>query len=425
MYQKIKNYLRNLWEENKDEDISDRYMVAILLVFICFLTVQTIIVLFLQINLANTLITFSTLLLFIGFYVFFRIERYKQMTKMLFVLASHISVFIFWITSEGLFGAITSFLPIVIFIVVSVLPLRYSTRGLVLTFFMISLLFGIDIYFPSWIMEYESIAAKRTDIIIGVLFSCSLTAFSFLYLKQQYESKETELKNQFERQKKLNEELDNFVYRTSHDLRAPISSTLGLISLIQMSDNLAEIKNYVNLQEKSMHKMDAFIIEILNYSRNSRMEVIYDNISFQEVYDNALQQVAHTKSSHKLKTNLEYDETYLYSSDRLRIQIIFNNIISNAFRYFDEKKPDSFLNVKIRHTKSDIIIEFEDNGIGIAPTSLPKIFDMFYRAHKHSVGSGVGLYIVKQSVEKIGGKIVCISEENVGTTFRVSLPNKQ
>jgi signal transduction histidine kinase len=424
MYQKVKKQIQQLLPTNKDEDIGDRYMFTIISVLIAFLSLQGIIVLFIEINLANTAVTFLTLLVFIAFLRLFKTERFKQISKILFIVASHIAMAFFWISSEGLFGAMTSFVPIVIFIVVSILPLKNSIKGLFFTFFLIFTLIIIDLYFPTWIVHYESLEAKRVDIIIGVLFTSILTGFSFLYLKQQYESKEIELKNQFERQKKLNEELDNFVYRTSHDLRAPISSTLGLISLIQMSDDLAEIKSYVALQEKSMHKMDAFIIEILNYSRNSRMEVMREEVSFQEIYDNALSQVAHIPTFHKLKTTLVFDEKYSYFSDKLRLQILFNNIISNAFRYFDEKKENSFLAVEITHTDSEINIEFKDNGIGIDSVSVPKIFDMFYRAHRYSVGSGVGLYIVKQSVEKMGGTIVCKSAENMGTTFRVSLPNK-
>lgn len=423
MYQKIKTYIYKFYEA--EEDISDRYMMAMLSVLILFLITQIIFVSFIEINIGNTIITIVTICLFLGFLALFKIHRYRLLSKVLFVLTAHICVFFFWITSEGLMGAITSTLPIVIFIVVSIIPLKYSSYSLAFTFLFILFLFSIDFYLPKWIVPYESLLAKEIDIITGVLFACLVTAFSFLYLKKQYQSKVEELKNQFESQKKLNEELDNFVYRTSHDLRAPISSTLGLISLIQMTDNLAEIRTYVELQEKSMQKMDSFIIEILNYSRNSRMEILSENVNFQEIYDNSLQQIAHTKSSKKLETALEYDPNYVYLSDKLRLQIIFNNIISNAFRYLDAKKIHSFLTVQISHTQAEIIIEFKDNGLGIPSASIPKIFDMFYRAHKYSQGSGVGLYIVRQSVEKLGGKIYCTSAENIGTTFKVVLPNKR
>lgn len=222
---------------------------------------------------------------------------------------------------------------------------------------------------------------------------------------------------------KANAELDNFVYRVSHDLRAPITSSLGL-SRIALSENSVDtLHRYARLQEKSLEKLDRFIKDILDYSRNSRMEVAPQVISLKEIVDNLLEQLNKTPENQRIRVNLDVKQQCPFYSDKLRIEIILNNIISNAFKFQNPYHENPYVNIHcdIDHKRGFFIIE--DNGIGIAPEHQQKVFDMFYRATALQAGSGIGLYIVKDCVKKMKGRIRLESKVNEGSRFTIILPN--
>src|SRR5690606_6630161 len=102
-----------------------------------------------------------------------------------------------------------------------------------------------------------------------------------------------------------------------------------------------------------------------------------------------------------------------------------NNLISNAIRYHNSKSEKAFVEIASEIKDNNTEIRIADNGIGIAPEHHDKIFDMFFRVSKKSVGSGLGLYIVKETVEKLNGAITIDSEINKGTTFTISIPNNK
>lgn len=421
MYEKIKHIIGDFCNI-AEKEISDRYMLVTLYVFIFFIFTQVIGNLFITINLANSIITLLTLLILITFWFLFQRKKYRFLSKILFVGVTHILIFIFWITSNGLFGAIPTLIPILAFIIVAIMPQQYAWNTLLFSLVFCTALILFDIIFPNYITPYDSIFAQKVDVIVGMYFTLLFVSFSFMYLKKQYHAAESALKKQYDTQKKLNEELDHFVYRTSHDLRAPMSSTLGLITLIRMAKSHEEVLRYVDLQEKSLLKMDGFIHDILDYSQNNRVEIMYEKIDFRDLYENCLETLQEENTPNIVQTQLIFDANKTYILDKPRLKIIFKSLISNAFRYYDAQKETSFLNIKIKEDSHFITLAFEDNGIGIPKECIPHIFNMFYRAHKSSVGSGIGLYIVKQSVEKLGGSIVCISQEHIGTTFVITFP---
>lgn len=239
--------------------------------------------------------------------------------------------------------------------------------------------------------------------------------------EQELRYKNTELE-------KINKELDSFVYSASHDLRAPLKSVLGLVNLTKMDyeiNNFESIYEYSTLIEKSINKLDDTLQKIINYSANARSEMIYEAINFEtminDIYDTLMYIPRFSKISKR--THIKKD-TESFLSDAGRIIIIFNNLISNAIKYSNPYIDDSFIQINIVINEVEAVIEFEDNGIGINENYLDKIFNMFYRATEKSDGSGLGLYIVKEVIDKLQGSIEVTSEINVGTKFTIHLPNR-
>lgn len=223
--------------------------------------------------------------------------------------------------------------------------------------------------------------------------------------------------------KKLNEELDNFVYRVSHDLRAPNSSILGLIDIIlHQEEDQEKIKELLLLIRKSLKKQDDFIKDILNYSKNSRLKVKVEPINFQEMLEGIFSQLLNTYAAEHISQNIEINQDVVFATDKIRLNIILSNLISNAIKY-TRPQVAAKVNVAVKVTKEEALITIEDNGIGIEKQHQPKVFEMFYRATDQKPGSGLGLYIVSEAVKKLDGELSLESEAGEGTRVHVKVPN--
>jgi PAS domain S-box-containing protein len=224
--------------------------------------------------------------------------------------------------------------------------------------------------------------------------------------------------------KKTNMELDKFVYSTSHDLRAPLSSMLGIIELSLEEKLKPKLLMHLNMLKESIEKLDNFIGDILDYSRNARLHVDKEEIDFQELIDDVTGNLKYMGDVHR-QTQIAIDITQdiPFLSDKYRLTVILNNLISNAFRYQNVKAQSPLVNIFVDASKNEAIIKVQDNGIGISKEFHDKIFDMFYRISSESNGSGLGLYIVKETVDKLRGCIELQSEPGKGSTFSIHIPN--
>lgn len=237
----------------------------------------------------------------------------------------------------------------------------------------------------------------------------------------ELEKMHEELQQTHEELQKTNEELDRFVYSVSHDLRAPITSVMGLLDLC--ANDKANIDTYLGLQRKSIHKLDAFIQDILHYARNSRLEVAPMPLDFEKIIREIFESQSYAESALDMELTLNVQGNSVIYSDEFRLNIIISNIISNAIRYRKKGINNAFIHFEILLSPDEVRIEVSDNGIGIEAKHLGHIFQMFYRANKKSVGSGLGLYIVKEAITKLKGRVEAQSLEGKGTTFILTIPN--
>jgi PAS domain S-box-containing protein len=232
----------------------------------------------------------------------------------------------------------------------------------------------------------------------------------------------TERKKVEEELKVRNTELDNFVYKVSHDLRAPLSSILGLVNLSQMPNNDDNPHMYIDLIGQKVEQLDHFINDVLSHSKNLKMDVKVAKVNFRSIIDQTFTNLNYMKGAGEIKKVIVIDSADFYS-DPWRIAEVFRNLISNAIKYRNLHLKEPVIEIRISIGANKCNIEFRDNGIGIDPVNLDHIFDMFYRASEQSEGSGLGLYIVKNAIDKMGGEVTVESEIGKGTTFKISLPN--
>ncbi len=272
------------------------------------------------------------------------------------------------------------------------------------------------------IIENHELEVKRWD---GALLWVSLSAcyyaeegFLECVLKDISETK----KNLLELQK-VNFELDNFVYHASHDLRSPLRSILGLINILRIETNEKAKQNVVDMIEGSIKRLDNLVMDLLSMSRNNRVNDPHVSISFINEIHYSFTNFYHVADTKNLEITTIVRQPCPFVSDGTRIRIILNNLISNAIKYRSYSRECSFIRMEVVVNEKEAVMIIEDNGEGISESKLDSIFDMFFRASENSEGSGLGLYIVKNVLEKLNGTIKVESKEDAGTKFTVRVPN--
>ena len=234
--------------------------------------------------------------------------------------------------------------------------------------------------------------------------------------EQAYKKQNIELK-------KTNRELDQFVYKTAHDLRAPLTNLIGLIGLMRAEDNKELLNSYFDLQEKSIEKLDKFIKQITTHTKNARLEVLAQEINIKSLINDVLKEHYFVENSDKISKIVNVPKDFIFTSDLERLRGILNNLISNAIKFCDLKKDNPNIEITVSAINSKIHICVKDNGVGIATDQKAKVFDMFHRAHKSADGSGLGLYIVKESLNRLNGQVILNSNEGEFTQIDLFLPD--
>jgi signal transduction histidine kinase len=213
------------------------------------------------------------------------------------------------------------------------------------------------------------------------------------------------------------------VYRASHDLKAPLNSLMGLISLVEKETQEAAVISYIRMMNKSVVKLDTFIRDLADFSRNARLEMEHSLIDWKSLLDETLENLQFADNSDQIQKNIHIRIDTPFYSDPVRIGIVFNNLISNAIKYQNLHRKDSKVDITVTKTREGAAIAIADNGIGIAREHQPKVYNLFFRASIQSYGSGMGMYIVKNAIDRLRGNILLESEEGVGSTFTVLLPD--
>ncbi|HTH54755.1 MAG TPA: HAMP domain-containing sensor histidine kinase [Cyclobacteriaceae bacterium] len=304
---------------------------------------------------------------------------------------------------------------------------NYQLRSIAVLLSILSFaLFSFSVFIPFSLLPYrdysESYIRLNAIINFGLAFPVSLMTVYLLISITHYNS--TQLIESNQQLKKLNEELDRFVYSTSHDLRAPLLSVLGLLNIAEGYKDKEELQQYHRLMQSRVRALDKFIKDITDYSRNNRLEITSECVDIAIMADEIWESLRHSDDAKGIEFINELPKDLAVMNDGKRLRTVLSNLIANAIRYHDQRKEKKYIKIYHHSTDASFSLHIEDNGQGIAPEVHSKIFDMFYRGNELSQGSGLGLYIVKETLEKLSGTIQLSSIPKEGSTFSISVPNR-
>lgn len=234
-----------------------------------------------------------------------------------------------------------------------------------------------------------------------------------------YRSK-IDLRNKVKELEKTNDELNRFIYSISHELRAPLVSVIGIVNLVKMEGLYNSSGEYWELVESCSNKLDYYIQKTLQYYKNNKNISDASEINFKKLVDEIIEVYAYTNK--ETQFNIHINQPHQFTGDTFRIEVILGNLISNAIKYQKESEQEKVVDISIEVTPFSAEISITDNGLGILNEHLEKIFTQFFKT-KNNQGSGLGLFIVKEALNKIDGKISVSSSLNHGTTFKITIPN--
>ncbi len=219
-----------------------------------------------------------------------------------------------------------------------------------------------------------------------------------------------------------NFELDSFVYRASHDLKAPLNSLMGLIEIVREQEQAPNIITYLDLMDRSVVKLDTFIKNLTEFSQINRMQLSKDEVDLKEMVNEIFESLKYMDEGKKITKKVIHPGKTKFIGDRFHLEVVVANLISNALKYHDHQKEAPFVEVEVEFGFQMVEILVRDNGIGIPAEFQDRLFELFFRASNQSFGSGLGLYILRNAVDKLNGTIELESKEGVGSTFKVTIP---
>jgi two-component system, sensor histidine kinase len=282
----------------------------------------------------------------------------------------------------------------------------------------------ILVYFLPRFFIYDPESPIHSNDLGKFLFAAnSMFVFAVLASRVISDLRDTQtiLQEQFNELKRTNQELDKFVYSISHDLTAPLKSILGLVAISEFTNDPKDLKDCLGKVEKSVHKLEGFIDQSLDYSRNNRQFVLKQPVDIRKICTEIIDDLKEAPLAPTVDFRFDLKEDVVYQ-DTARLRIVLKNLLSNAVKF---QKVDAFhrpyVKISSWKTHGKVFIEIEDNGEGIHGTEQGKIFDMFHRANARSQGSGLGLYIAKETVAVMQGSIRVESYYGIGSKFTIVL----
>ena len=269
--------------------------------------------------------------------------------------------------------------------------------------------------------------------VLGVVYF-----FAFKYRKQKVWLKEVnkrlkeaqveltgslrELKNKKAQIEDHNQQLEVFVYKASHDIKGPLRSIMGLtqIGLNDVKDSVAV--EYFQHIYKCTRRLDNLLMDLLKLTKVKQAEVENQEIELHAMMQEILQSFSNSRHFDLVKVEVDIQEGIQLVSDEKLLYSVLQNFTENGIKYCDPYKAQPMLQIAVRQTEAETSFTFTDNGLGIPADQLPKIFDMFYKVDPSSDGTGLGLHIVKLTIEKLGGKLRVRSKVREGSTFILTFP---
>lgn len=224
--------------------------------------------------------------------------------------------------------------------------------------------------------------------------------------------------------KKKNQELETFVYRVSHDLKGPLASIRGLLELVGLeNEDLVIYKHYMHLIKTSTQKLENTLSGLLEIGLSTSKNINYSNFNVKECIEDVIKSFEGYPGSQEVTLLLSANQDLYITTEEKTFRSVIQNLIENSIKYRKPNVNNAITKISAKRYKNGIKIKVKDNGQGMDKQVQTHAFDMFFRGNQSSNGSGLGLFIVKSNIVRLGGEIKIKSKTDHGTEVWIYLPS--
>lgn len=218
------------------------------------------------------------------------------------------------------------------------------------------------------------------------------------------------------------QDMNTFIYRVSHDLRSPLASVIGLVNVATREVQEKKTLPYLTMIGESTARLDRILQELIDITVITQGRIKNRPVCLRSEVSQVFASLSQVPNHSRITFDVGINLSSPLVTDRSLLISILQNLISNSIKYADLTKSRQLLTVTAERVNGRICIKVTDNGTGIPASAHSEVFSMFHRAHESSNGTGLGLFIARSAVEKLGGEISFQSKEGEGTTFTFFLP---
>lgn len=216
-------------------------------------------------------------------------------------------------------------------------------------------------------------------------------------------------------------ELDNFIYKASHDLRGPLARIQGIVNLGLMEAKEKISREYFNMLHITGGQLNNILSRLLMIYDINHHRIQLENITLKEEVQKVLEVLYEKQNNFNIRFDLKINENIAWKTDLVLFRIVIRNMLDNALFFRDKK--DIKVKVEAAQINNEkLLIKITDNGLGIPEDVRDRVFDMFFHGTARSGGTGLGLYMAKKAVERLGGTIQLVNADPRNTIFKIILP---
>ena len=225
------------------------------------------------------------------------------------------------------------------------------------------------------------------------------------------------------RSEKIHQELMTFMYKASHNLRGPVATLSGLLNIAAIEVKEAFSLNYIRMLEERTRHLEFVLNELIAITKIKQEDLSIGLVDIQGLVEQVCSAFEEDFRKHQLRLECKFNlDKPFYNDEKLLRGLLFY-LLDNTVKFRSNNDPKVIIEVKTQ--AQGILLSVADNGPGISESIRDRIYEMYFRGHEKSTGSGLGLYIVSSIVERLGGYISLKSQMGLGSTFSVYLPDAQ
>ncbi len=283
----------------------------------------------------------------------------------------------------------------------------------------------------SWILKY---ALWISTLISVVFLGASAWVWSLnrivnrktATLREELREKtivEKEFAKSNEELEKKNNELDNFMYRASHDMISPLKTIRGLVHIMKIEEGFDSVGKHMDAIDAKARHLEDFIHNIVNYSITLQKDYKEESIVFEVLLDEIIKEVDNGIANNKIIFHKDFKAGLQLKSDARRLRMILSSLLISSCKYHDSEKADARILISTRQDKEKVTVKIEDNSVRSADMDLNNVFPAFYKAYFTKNNDNLGLHIAKDLVHRLNGKIYAEFHPDKGAVFTLHLPN--